>query len=899
MMNSSKTKRIGSWLLTLVLLVSLFSVFGVSALADETPSATVSLENVRTNTDGTISADLMVTGNGDTAISFVGAYIKVPDGLTLSQQDPTANAALGNAILTYDAKAGFVSVATFNKEYVLDENEEYVLDDKGDAVVKMLPLRNASLITTLTFKVKKQTETNTNYGNQVIGVINKSENNENEKCRVQYLTGEYGQGDADFEVTLGRDILAYQFDSRLTLNANYEGASAPAEIKAKTGATIAPTTPTRTGYDFTGWYTSADCAATDKVAAATTMPDGDTPWYAGWEKQTYTITLDDAGGTLADDKKSVSVTYGDKYPELPTPTKENYNFVGWYCGGKQVKAGDDLAENKSHTLTAKWEEKGVITLDETAQRFTYDDADIAFAVKAAGTSTIPAANSFKVEYYVDGKWITTAPANAGSCDVKITREKDEKWKAYSEVITGGLVIDKKSVTAPEVDDTVFTYDGQKKTYTVTANDLYTVSDNEQTDAGDYTVTIALTNKVNYKWSTTGNSNDLRYDFKINKATVDEPEKDKTAFTYDGQKKTYTVKASELYEVKDNEQTDAGTYSVKIALKDTKNYKWTKADNSDDLSCSFVIAQAEQTAPTGITATGETFFGKADGELNGLTTAMEYSHDGKTWTKATGTSAKNLAAGEYQIRLAETKNYKASPVTKVAVTAGRKLVVSFNAAGGTIATADMKQEVEWQGTVTAPKVAKTGFDLAGWYKDGKLWDLAKDKVEADMTLDASWKYALKATGSEFTVGSASNGLTISVAHGIKLTKANLKAVYVGQNVLDAANYTVDDTNGNLTVTLTKDYLNTLTTGNYDIQITLQNSDDVTLDRAAMENLIVKLTVEEKPADTATPAPTATATAKKTPVKTGDSSNALLWCVLVIGCGAAVTGVVLWDKKRRNN
>lgn len=898
MMNSSKTKRIGSWLLALVLLVSLFSVFGVSALADETPSATVSLENVRTNTDGTISADLMVTGNGDTAISFVGAYIKVPDGLTLSQQDPTANAALGNAILTYDAKAGFVSVATFNKEYVLDENEEYVLDDKDDAVVKMLPLRNASLITTLTFKVKKQTETNTNYGDQMIGVINKSETVENEKTRVMYLTGEYGQGDADFEVTLGQDIPAYQFDSRLTLNANYEGASDSAEIKAKTGATIAPTTPTRTGYDFTGWYTSADCAATDKVAAATTMPDGDTTWYAGWEKQTYTITLNADNGSAT--PTSITVKYGEKYPELPTPTKENYNFAGWYCGDKMVKEGDALAKNENHTLTAHWVEKGVITLDTTTQTFTYGDEGIAFAVKAAGTSEIPAANTFKVEYYVDGKWITTAPANAGSCDVKITREKDEKWKAYSEVITGGLVIDKKSVTAPAADTTTFTYTGSERTYNVTKNDaMYTVTGDKKTDAGDYKVTVELTDKDNYKWSTTGNSNDLSYDFNIAKATVAEPAGDTTTFTYDGQKKTYTVKASELYEVKDNEQTDAGTYSVKIALKDTKNYKWTKADNSDDLSYSFVIAQAEQTAPTGITATGETFFGKADGELNGLTTAMEYSHDGNTWTKATSTSAENLAAGEYQIRFAETKNYKASPAAKVAVTAGRKLVVSFNAAGGTIATADTKQEVEWQGTVTAPKVTKTGFDLVGWYKDGKLWDLAKDKVEADMTLDASWKYALKATGSEFTVGSASNGLTISVAHGIKLTKANLKAVYVGQNVLDAANYTVDDTNGNLTVTLTKDYLNTLTTGNYDIQITLQNSDDVTLDRAAMENLIVKLTVEEKPADTATPAPTATATAKKTPVKTGDSSNALLWCVLVIGCGAAVTGVVLWDKKRRNN
>ncbi len=552
-------------------------------------------------------------------------------------------------------------------------------------------------------------------------------------------------------------------------------------------------------------------------------------------------------------------------------------------------------------LTAHWVEKGVITLNETPQRFTYGEENIAFAVKAAGTSEIPEASTFKVEYKVGGEWTTEVPPNAGSCDVRISREKDDDWKAYDKIIEGGLVIDKKAVAAPEKDDTIFTYDGSAKTYTVAGSTLYTVSGNTQTNAGDYKVTIALTDKVNYKWSTTNSSDDLSYDFAIAPQTVNEPAEDTKTFTYTGNEQTYTVEENALYNVSGNKKTNAGTYSVKIELKDKTNCVWKTSGKSDDLSYKFVIAKATQTAPTGITATAETISGKADGKLNGLTTAMEYSLDGKTWTKVTGTSAEKLAAGEYQIRLAETDNCDASPVTKVTVEAGAKLVVSFDANGGTIAAADVKQELGWQGTVTAPKVTKTGYDLAGWYKDGTLWDFAKDKVEKDMKLTAGWKYALAATTDKFTVGNASNGLTISVAKGLqdlKLTKANLDAVYVGTDKLDAANYTVDDSEG-LAVTLTKDYLNTLRVGKYDIQIFLQNSDDATLDRVAMRDLIVTLTVEEKPADTATPAPTATATTTKSPVKTGDSSNVLLWCVLVIGCGAAVTGVVLWDRKRRNN
>ncbi len=708
-----------------------------------------------------------------------------------------------------------------------------------------------------------------------------------------YQIGETSSSPKEYAVTTVSAVL--QLDSRLAFDVGGKG-TAPAAVTGATDTDITVKPAAVEGWDFKGWYTDKNY-----TTEITIMPDGDNTAYAKWEKQTYTITLDAAGGTLDNGKESVSATYDENYPELPVPTREGFNFVGWFYGDSGVKQGGALAENADHTLTAHWEEKGVITLDETPQSFTYGEGNIAFAVRAAGTSEIPEANTFTVEYKMGDEWTTVAPDNAGSCDVKISRAEDNDWKAYETTIKGGLVIDKKAVAAPEKDATIFTYDGSEQTYTVAGSTLYNVSGNKQTNAGDYKVTITLTNKVNYKWSTTDSSDDLSYDFEIAPQTVDEPAEDTKTFTYDGNEQTYTVASSTLYNVSGNKQTNAGTYSVKIELNDKANCVWKTSNKSDDLSYKFVIAKAAQTAPTGITATAETFSGKADGKLNGLTTAMEYSLDGKTWTKVTGTSAEKLAAGEYQIRLAETDNCDASPVTKVTVAAGAKLVVSFDANGGTIAAADVKQELGWQGTVTAPKVTKTGYDLAGWYKDGTLWDFAKDKVEENMTLTAGWKYALAATTDKFTVGNASNGLTISVAKGLqdlKLTKANLAAVYVGNAKLDAANYTVDDSEG-LAVTLTKDYLNTLKVGKYDIQIDLQNSEDVTLDRVAKENLIVTLTVEEKPTDTATPAPTATATTTKSPVKTGDSSNVLLWCVLVIGCGAAVIGVVLWDRKRRNN
>ncbi len=798
MMNSSKTKRIGSWLLTLVLLAALFSVLGVSALADETPGVTVSIDNVKKEND-TVTADVVV-GAASEGIAGGQIYIDVPAGLELTGISIRNDIGEKGALVKSNKINGFIGFA-------LDSDEDRVYAWAGDGK-----------LATLTFEVKDDA-----YGKQTIGIkqtsgIKDSYGNE-AKTMMCYQIGETSSSPKEYAVTTKSAVL--ELDSRLAFNVGDIG-TAPAAVTGATGTDITEKPAAVEGWDFKGWYTDENY-----TTEITIMPDGDNTAYAKWKKQTYTITLDAAGGTLDNGKESVSVTYGSKYPELPVPTRDGFNFAGWFCGESGVKQGEALAQNADHMLTAHWVEKGVITLNETPQRFTYGEENIAFAVKAAGTSEIPEASTFKVEYKVGGEWTTEVPPNAGSCDVRISREKDDDWKAYDKIIEGGLVIDKKAVAAPEKDDTIFTYDGSAKTYTVASSTLYTVSGNTQTNAGTYSVKIELTDKTNCVWKTSG--------------------------------------------------------------------------KSDDLSYKFVIAKATQTAPTGITATAETISGKADGKLNGLTTAMEYSLDGKTWTKVTGTSAEKLAAGEYQIRLAETDNCDASPVTKVTVEAGAKLVVSFDANGGTIAAADTKQELGWQGTVTAPKVTKTGYDLAGWYKDGTLWDFAKDKVEKDMKLTAGWKYALAATTDKFTVGNASNGLTISVAKGLqdlKLTKANLDAVYVGTDKLDAANYTVDDSEG-LAVTLTKDYLNTLRVGKYDIQIFLQNSDDATLDRVAMRDLIVTLTVEEKPADTATPAPTATATTTKSPVKTGDSSNVLLWCVLVIGCGAAVTGVVLWDRKRRNN
>lgn len=104
-----------------------------------------------------------------------------------------------------------------------------------------------------------------------------------------------------------------------------------------------PTAPEKEGYVFTGWYTDEAC--TNKYTGTTVTAD--TTLYAGYEKKTFTVTLNTDGAT-----ETTTVEYNEA-ASLPTKTKTGYNFLGWYLpdGTKY----DGQAVTSDLTLTAKFE----------------------------------------------------------------------------------------------------------------------------------------------------------------------------------------------------------------------------------------------------------------------------------------------------------------------------------------------------------------------------------------------------------------------------------------------------------------------------------------------------------------------------------------------------------------
>lgn len=108
-------------------------------------------------------------------------------------------------------------------------------------------------------------------------------------------------------------------------------------------AYVLPTAPEKEGYVFTGWYTDEAC--TNKYTGTTVIAD--TALYAGYEKKTFTVTLNTDGAT-----ETTTVEYNEA-ASLPTKTRTGYNFLGWYLpdGTKY----DGQAVTSDLTLTAKFE----------------------------------------------------------------------------------------------------------------------------------------------------------------------------------------------------------------------------------------------------------------------------------------------------------------------------------------------------------------------------------------------------------------------------------------------------------------------------------------------------------------------------------------------------------------
>lgn len=136
----------------------------------------------------------------------------------------------------------------------------------------------------------------------------------------------------------------------VTFNAN-GGSVSPTSKTVEYGTTISSfPTPTRTGYTFGGWSTSASGGSLISSLKVTK----DQTLYANWLINQYKVTFNANGGKVS--PTSLTYEYGQVTDVFPTPTREGYTFQGWYTSASGGTKITSLKVTKNQTIYAHWEE---------------------------------------------------------------------------------------------------------------------------------------------------------------------------------------------------------------------------------------------------------------------------------------------------------------------------------------------------------------------------------------------------------------------------------------------------------------------------------------------------------------------------------------------------------------
>ena len=150
----------------------------------------------------------------------------------------------------------------------------------------------------------------------------------------------------------------------ISYNANGGSGAPSSQTKAHgTALTLSSTTPTRSGWTFMGWGTSADDTTADYAAGGTYSTDAPATLYAIWKKDitmSFNVNGGDSGSAPSSETKSIYNATADTSFTVPsqTPTRTNYRFTGWKVGSTTtiVQPAGTVTLSSSATLYAQWEE---------------------------------------------------------------------------------------------------------------------------------------------------------------------------------------------------------------------------------------------------------------------------------------------------------------------------------------------------------------------------------------------------------------------------------------------------------------------------------------------------------------------------------------------------------------
>ena len=179
------------------------------------------------------------------------------------------------------------------------------------------------------------------------------------------------------------DIVLYAHWSAKKINITFDPAGGEASFESKTvvfdSLYGALPSATRVGYSFVGWRTEDGVVISSSEIVQLT---DDSTIYAQWKALSFIIGFDLNGGSLEYNSALADkiVTYDDEYPDLYTPYKYGYRFIGWKTAdGNHAYSGDVVKITSSQKLVADWAPlMFTVTLDVQGGEISTDSLKVEF-----------------------------------------------------------------------------------------------------------------------------------------------------------------------------------------------------------------------------------------------------------------------------------------------------------------------------------------------------------------------------------------------------------------------------------------------------------------------------------------------------------------------------------------
>lgn len=167
-----------------------------------------------------------------------------------------------------------------------------------------------------------------------------------------YSNNEFTGDIFNFSTNITSDVQLYAkwAINQYTISFDTNGGSSVTAITQDYNTEVtAPSSPTKTGYSFDGWYSDSGLTT---LFSFTTMPASNLTLYAKWAINQYTITFDSNGGSAV---TAITQDYGTEVIAPTNPTKTDYTFNGWYSDSELTSAYTfNTMPAGSITLYADW-----------------------------------------------------------------------------------------------------------------------------------------------------------------------------------------------------------------------------------------------------------------------------------------------------------------------------------------------------------------------------------------------------------------------------------------------------------------------------------------------------------------------------------------------------------------